>query len=683
MAFLRDQHWVRQSFLVSADNLEKTDYQNRTYSEVSNMFVDTTPGGNIPINPLPQYCRYTDIRHPGRFGGNAGITDGSKGLGRVYGEVYQANQQVIHLRMGVPNYTPMTQFFTGFYNTGAGRLSRTGRADSVFYMVGRAAGFIVPLMSWKLLAVHLLGVGARFMLQKPSSRFYYLKPTMPLYWNAVTTMVNRLAVNRGIIPRTGFSSIDPNTGAREINAQLNQLLPDIFKPNGGIDVFALANRGKRLERKFEEMRGQALNNPPDNGYTPEEISRKMQLVAKEVLQDDRPSLWGDTQENHGNSYFGKWLSSNPSKPPNTESNTDASSVTEAVLDLKSGGETFMNFLKAELDDGGAFASFRVNATGPVTDSFSNTAGESEIANKINSMSSSARNTKFNFAGGNIVGGAVGEVLGGITRAATDFVAGAAESLAISGIASLAGAAFVDIPKHWQSSSGQLPHANYTVELRSPYGNPISQLINLYVPLAMLLAAALPKSTGKQSYDAPFILEYYDKGRAQTRLGMIDSMTITRGVGNLGFNRDGHAMGIDVSFSIMDLTSIVHMPITEGFSLISGLAGSATSAAVSTAASIVPGVSDRAADGAGDTAAALITAAASGVFDEDNSFNDYMAVLAGMDIKDQIYSWRKLMLNVSRARANWDTYTDPSRFATFAADTMPGRLFSAFFAGTER
>ena len=54
-----------------------------------------------------------------------------------------------------------------------------------------------------------------------------------------------------------------------------------------------------------------------------------------------------------------------------------------------------------------------------------------------------------------------------------------------------------------------------------------------VPLSMLLAGALPKSTGKHSYDAPFLVEIYDKGKAQTRLGIIDSISITRGVGRLG------------------------------------------------------------------------------------------------------------------------------------------------------
>jgi hypothetical protein len=676
MSFIRDQHWVRQAFLVTSDDLEATDIQNRTFTTASVKYTDTTPGGNIAINPPAQFTRYADIRAPGRFSGNMGIQDGSKGMGRYYSEAIDDNAQVIHLRFGVPQFAPMSTFFTGFYNTGAGQMARTGRATSSFYMVGRAAGFIVSIMSWKLLAVHLIGLGARFLMQKPSSKFYYMKPAMPLYWNAVTTMVNHLAVNRGIIPRVGApDQINLNgnpAGTQEGIAQLHALLPDVFKKNGGIDVYALANRAKRLERKHMAAKERATANAPPEGYTVEQISKIMQGVESQVLQDSVPALVGDNESNYGDSYMGKWLASNPSKPAGSDG-TDTSSITEAVLDTQTAGESFFNFLKAELDDGGAFASFRVNSTGPVTESFSNTVGESDISSKINGMSASARNTKFNFGGGNLVGGVAGAAIGGVVNAAKDFVAGIGDSLEISGLAALAGAAFVDIPKHWQSSAANLPHASYTIELRSPYGNAISQLLNLDIPLAMLLAGVLPLSTGKQSYTSPFLVELFDKGRCQTRLGMIDSMTITRGQGNLGFNNEGHAMGIDVTFSIVDMSSILHMPITEGFSL--------GTAAIAGTAAVVGGVAGGPVGAAALGGAAL--AAGSGVFDEDTSFSDYMAILAGMGVADQIYQFRKLMLNITRAQAGWDSYTDPSRFASFAADTLPGRLVSAFYKGTPR
>jgi hypothetical protein len=136
---------------------------------------------------------------------------------------------------------------------------------------------------------------------------------------------------------------------------------------------------------------------------------------------------------------------------------------------------------------------------------------------------------------------------------------------------------------------------------SPYGNPISQLLNLYIPLSMLLAGALPLATGKQSYTSPFLCQLFDKGRCQTRLGIIDSLSITRGTGNLGFDNEGHAMAIDITFTVKDLSSIMYMPIAEGFSL----------------------------------------NPLNGIFDDDTVFSDYMAVISGMSLNDQTYRMRKL------------------------------------------
>ena len=49
-----------------------------------------------------------------------------------------------------------------------------------------------------------------------------------------------------------------------------------------------------------------------------------------------------------------------------------------------------------------------------------------------------------------------------------------------------------------------------------------------------MALALPLSTGKHSHSNPFYLEFYDKGRMQTRLGAIDSLSISHGDGTMGF-----------------------------------------------------------------------------------------------------------------------------------------------------
>ena len=691
---IKDADWVRQAFLVNANDLASVDIQNRTFSSASLKYVDTTPGGNLAINPPPQFTRTADIMAPGMYFGStvAGRPSGF-GMGRYYSEAIDDNAQRIYMRFGVPRFNSLTTFFTGFYDASAGEIARTGRAGGLFFSIGMAAGFIVSIISWKIVALHLLGVALRFSTGSPSSKFYYLKPTMPVYWAAVTTMVNQLAVNRGIVPRVGGrdQQLMNNKYATFSNAdlmKLHNLLPDIFRENGGIDVYAMANRAQRLARIRYKQLESKLN--VDTNYN---LYKAVQESMNDPIADNRPDYVA-----YMKSWFAKpgampsTVPGNPStgSQPTANSSTASAAQAEAAAsgnasappisgdgnepiqdDITSG---FMDFFNAELDDGSAFATFRVNSTGSISESFSNSVTESELAQKINSMSSSGRSTNFSFAGGNLVGGVVGKAMGAIATAAMDLVKGVGDGLGISGLAALSGAAFVDIPKHWESSSASLPRASYTINLVSPYGNPISQLLNIDIPLAMLLAAALPIATGKQSYTSPFILELYDQGRCQTRLGMIDSLSITRGTTNLGFNNDYHAMSIDVTFSIVDMSSVLTMPINQGFSLISMAAGAGVDSVFNTLGG-EPGTMGQAI--ANSLKAAL---PGSGMFDDDTVFTDYMNVLAGMSLQDQIYPWRKFKLNETKSMLAWETWTSASRWAGMAGDILPSRLYSAIYKG---
>jgi hypothetical protein len=570
------------------------------------------------------------------------------------------------MRFGVPAFNSLTTFFSGFYNTGAGQLARTGRATGVFYEVGLASGFIVSLISWKVVAIHLLSVIVNFSLQKPRSKFYYLKPTMPLYWNAVNTIVNQIAVNRGIVPRVfGKDDVEIKDNydfTESDRATLNQKIPAIFASNGSIDVYSLAGRAQRLARTREKKIQALVDQKKKLGIT--DMSVIMQQINSEAPADNKTRPYRE--------YLNSWLKTAQSVPRTTGNSgatadttvaqatnnaapstgtatpaTDASGESaEGLVNSQADAAGLFDFITNEWDDGTAFVGFRVNATGPINESFSNSVTESELASKINGMSSSSRSTRFDFAGGNVDDGIVGKFVGGAVNAVADVVSGLASGIGVSGLASLAGSAFVDIPKHWQSSMASLPRASYTINLVSPYGNPVSQLLNLHIPLAMLLAGALPLSTGTQSYTSPFLVELYDKGRCQTRLGMIDSLSITRGTGNMGFNNEGNAMGIDVSFSIVDMSSVMSMPISEGFSL-----------------NPLKDIGN--------------------IFDDDNVFTDYMNVLAGLGLQDQVYTKRRLKLNLTQAMAQWESWTSPSHFANFVGDLFPSRLIAAFYKGTAR
>lgn len=675
---IKDSAWVRKAFLVTKEQLMKVDQKGRFFSSAALKFVDTTPGGNVMINPPAQFTHTADVvpdpRH--KYGK---LRDEMVGLGTYYSEAIDDNAQVIHMRFGTPAFTSLTTFFTGFYSYEAGNLARNGRATSGFYWLGRAAGHIIPLLSWPLLAAHMVGYGIRLLADNPTTKYYTSKPTMPLYWTAVQTMVNQIAVNRGIIPRVFSSSHGDLEKDYQISeAQLekmSRLLPDLMSKNGQINVYALANRANRMAIQYYEAAEKLakMGTAKDFGEFVEQLYSERLREKDDADFSDYVTLWLK-----GSMGSVKETAADPLAVEN-ESNTSkaaqnaAMTAEELKIDDIVNDPSWGKFLQQEWDDGAAFASFRVTATGQTGESFSSSVMESEISQKINNTSSSGRNSTFSFAGGNLGDGAIATMAGKLLTGVKDVIGGLADGVGMSGLATLMGGAFVDIPKHWENSVAQLPRMSYNIQLRSPYGNPFSQLINLYIPLCMLLAAALPKSTGRHSYTAPFLVELFDKGRAQSRLALIDSMQITRGVGNLGFNREGHALGIDVSFSLVDLSSVLHMPITQSFSI--------EKAASAVVGGVAGGIAGSALGPAGTVAGAATGAAmASGAFSDDNAFTDYMNVLAGMGLADQIYSLRKLQLKLTQQLAEFKSWTSPAQIASWVGGLPPSRLISAFWVG---
>ena len=642
-----DAEWVRQSFLLPAGELDTLDAIRRTYSEVSNSFTDTTLGGNMVINPLPQFTRYADPKQRRSLGG-------SKGTGRYYYEAYDMNNQVVNLRFGVPEFNSLTNFFTNFYDQDLGRLAGTGRTSGLAFNFGKIIGLA---FGWPMHIVILVGHAVRFMLNKPISRFYYLKPAMPLYWNTVNGILNELATNMGLIAPLVQSDYDESKQAvfnnqalsREEIATMNRLLPDIFRGDGGIDIYAVATRAQRLSAKWNEMILKAMESATDS----KDLKGRFEALSKADLKLER----GRRLQEYLNDY---WQNVDAAKinPETASEETNPDVPTGAAKEAFGTFERFgswlsngADFLMAELRDGAQFVSLRVDHQGTASESFSNSVKEPDISGVFNGASSTARNSRYSLADGNvgddIILGTIEKVMGVVK----DFALGVAKSVGIDGIAALAGNAFADFPKHWDSSSANLPRADYTIQLRSWSGNDITRFQRLFIVPAMLLAGALPLATGNSSYRSPFLCEVYSRGAVQIRLGIIDSLTITRGVGTLGWNKDRKPLGIDISFSVVDLSSLLYVPIAPGFSPLDII------------------------DGASSFSAKL--------FAEDTPYHDYMAVLSSMSLSSQIYQIPKLVRNLTRGVADFNSWFSVSHTASWFAGTIPGRIWSAFLKGTER
>lgn len=693
----RDSRWLKRAFIIPDNGAESEHVARRYFSTASIKFTDTSLGGNTVINPPYQFTEAADIPIPGLFAGK-GQDPIVVGQGPYFSEALDDNMQQVHCRMGVPAHNSLTRFFGNLYDNDMGRLARTGRTFDPAFLLGRAAGFVVSIVFWPIMAIQMAMAGVRMLMGHPTTKFYYLKPTMPLYWNAVTHIVNQISVNKGVIPRIMTNSNEQGQMGekkygftKEEIKSLSDILPDIFSEDGTINVYAVANRAHRLarqmhlrmERAFDKSDATLLSAlkeiyetpvrdkpaPPlktessdagsvqnqsylDLYYYSGRGNRSDQLAnaANGQVNTDVSDLTIGEATAQQNASAGGTASADGRVGPNAQvdSNSEKAffkqtgrenlgefeTVLEPVLD-ETGNETdaskgyregvfkrTKDFFIAEMDHGAAFFSFRPDYAGPIGESFSNSFGESEIQRKINDMSSSARSARFNFADGNVTG-----LLSGVVDAAKGFIGGALNQFHVQGLAVLAGNAFVDIPQVWESATAQLPTASYTVRLGGPYGNPISQLMDIDIPLACFMAMALPRATGPQSYTSPFLLEFYDRGRAQSRLAAVSSFSVQRGVGNLGFAQDWRALAVEITITLMPLDSIVAMPITTGFSI--------------NPAKIM--------------------------FTEDTAFTDYLNVLSGMGLHDQIYFLNKWKLNVTRGLQNFDTFFSAAHFAQFASN----------------
>lgn len=666
-SFILDRDWAKQAFLINDTKLEnKNDIKNRYWSSASAKFTDSRIGGNLGINSRPQFTRYADVRVKGRLQGRndttIGNTSGNLGMGRYYSEAIDDPAQTIYMRFGVPQFNGIMNFLARAFDPNMVSLAKTGRDPSFLFEIGKLAGTVATFVTFPAFAITVTaGKALNSLFTRSTSKYYTLKPTMHLYWSTVEMLVNTLAINRGLLPKIMNSEEEQKIGKpykldQAHLTEMHNLFPDFISSQNHINVYGVANRAQRLANKLFADDYARLENGTATDY--------QGFVQTGTDGGDHPTyISNDNNEPTLAAMLNKVLMFGYYKTSQDEVQAERLELDPRINkeDPKNTQHKDPGFFKefienydAEVRDGSQYAVFKVDHTGSSSEAFGNSVGESDLGRKINEVSSTARQARFTFNDGAIFG--EGNVLSGvdsILQGIGNLASGVLDGVTLGGfstVKSFLGAGYVDIPKYWQSSTATLPRSNYTMTLISPYGNVISQVQNIYLPLCMLLAATLPLSTGKQSYTSPFLCQIFDRGRAQCRLGMIESLSITRGTSNLPFDLKGNALAIDVSFSVVDLSSIMHMPVSTG----------------------AIGESDM-------------------TLDEDNILMDYLAVLAGQDLYTQTYAFTKAKLNLAKRIASTQKLTSPAYWASFLHDEAdsgwmsktPIGLFQSVIEGASR
>ncbi len=450
---------------------------------------DTSVGGNEAINCYYQFNENDDLVHPiNRVG-----TDPHQGLGRVYNEIFDEQQQIMYLSFGVPDFTGIDSFLDKAYDTDLATLMNTGENKGLVTKIAKVLGTVIgtvmvfPFMPIKFIADLLMG---KF---KQPSKYYDFKPTMSIYFKQVNVILAHLAVNMAIV---GDKETFPN--ADELNST-----PALVKTHG-LDILRILAK----KHGYDALNGAAFTTD---------------AMFKSLLEDPdfEKTIWGMTKAGVQQIATGEMLG-----------------FTEAMK----------------------FIGFKIEKSTDSAETATNNTKETELAKAINNQVSAGRDRTFNFAA--FTETSIGTALKGLTDSLMALSSGAASALNLhGGIEVLKGAGFVDIPEIWESSNFSKSYS-FSFQLRTPYADKYSIFYSLYIPLALMMAGALPRSVGQSAYTSPFIVRAYCKGMFAIPLGIIDTITITRGAAEYGWSKSMLPTQVDINFTIKDLSPIMHVALAD-------------------------------------------------------------------------------------------------------------------------
>lgn len=211
----------------------------------------------------------------------------------------------------------------------------------------------------------------------------------------------------------------------------------------------------------------------------------------------------------------------------------------------------------------------------VDESFSNETTESSLASTINGFSEQANELRFLFGSSGSLAAelmnSATEVTSSITSSLSSSLSGLGGgivgSLADKGVNSVLNGGKIIFPEIWANSSFERSYS-INIKLRSPDHDSLSIFLNVLKPYCKLLCLTLPRqavdSNGDpdpNGYSAPFLVKAYSKGMFNIDMGIISSMSVSKG-DSCQWNDDGLPTQIDITLDIKDLYS--HMAMSSMF-----------------------------------------------------------------------------------------------------------------------
>jgi hypothetical protein len=255
----------------------------------------------------------------------------------------------------------------------------------------------------------------------------------------------------------------------------------------------------------------------------------------------------------------------------TEQFTDVVNSLKNVLESLDDSKTAIEkgtILIETYDHEDYFTDFFINPNVSYSESFNNSTKESMLAGVVNSASDWANELAF-FS--NAYAAGASDTQAGRQRAGEE----------VSNLAKLAGensilnkllksasniiaGAHLAFPSMWQNSTFSRSYS-IDIPLKTAYGTRESIFMDIIVPMCFWIALAAPRQYTINSYAPPFLVKFFIPGFCNVDMGLVESLTITKGGDGSAWSVDGLPLEVNLSINIADLYSTFSMSRINGVS----------------------------------------------------------------------------------------------------------------------
>lgn len=646
-----------------------TDQEVNYYFNYPN-FSDTRIGCNDAINPYWQFNRDDDICPPSLIpqsikASKSYSTSGSRymqanehasGMGRVYADVYDSQQQIVWFEAGIPKFTNLINYYRDAMDANVAAVINNGDISLLGKIIGGLTKVTAFIITAGLCSVFYISRWMDEAVDNRVTKYYSFSSTMSIYYAMVNSMLQYTAVSMGLHPLTLKSHTGIQMGQRYIqkgdanterevyegyeaitevdedgfehttykpktittekslsNSEMSKVngIPEILKD--GVDIFKIMNRKSRMIDQ---------NNA---SFTVEEL-----IDIQATKQEQYKHLFVGEQEWDYDESKGGWFSTNPFKDGASDGLSD-----------------WWSTLKGSVLGSGNFVGFKVERMNPPQETFTNNTGPTGLADKINSESQAKKDELDEMGGSKTM--AFGKKLVEALKDSNDWkqttmnliggkaLEGAASALSSAlgfdiGTVLQSGNGFLEIPKVWKNSSMGTRTYSLDFKLRSRYGDPVSIFQTIYIPLFLLIALSIPRAIGAHAYTSPFILRAFCKGMFHIPVGIVTNLSITRGRDEYGWSSQFLPLEVIVNMTIEDLSPQLFISMNYG---------------------------------------ALDT------FTKNSTMQSYLEVLSSLGLRDMIYWYPKVVRKTYAALATAKTTVfNPAYYGTSLGKSRLGKLASA-------